>query len=116
MRTSRSLVRAISCLLVLVVCPALHAQTFVQVNSAGPSSASHVSVTYTQAQVSGDLNVVVVGWKDTLATVSSVTDTAGKVYTLGLGPAIPVRRTTHSLHFAKKNVAPPPGFHAGTVT
>src|SRR2546426_9239034 len=77
MRTSRSLVRAISCLLVLVVCPALHAQTFVQVNSAGPSSASHVSVTYTQAQVSGDLNVVVVGWKDTLATVSSVTDTAG---------------------------------------
>src|SRR2546425_13301762 len=116
MRTSRSLVRAISCLLVLVVCPALHAQTFVQVNSAGPSSASHVSVTYTQTQVSGDLNVVVVGWKDTLATVSSVTDTAGKVYTLCLGPTNLSSQLTPSIYFAQKIVAPPPGFHAGTVT
>src|SRR2546425_13349473 len=99
MRTSRSLVRAISCLLVLVVCPALHAQTFVQVNSAGPSSASHVSVTYTQAQVSGDLNVVVVGWKDTLATVSSVTDTAGNGCTLWLGPPNLLRQQNHALSF-----------------
>ena len=116
MRTSRSLVRAISCLLVLVVCPALHAQTFVQVNSAGPSSASHVSVTYTQAQVSGDLNVVVVGWKDTLATVSSVTDTAGNVYTLGLGPTILSSQLTQSIYFAKNIVAAPAGSNAVTVT
>ncbi|PYU04642.1 MAG: hypothetical protein DMG33_13400, partial [Acidobacteria bacterium] len=106
------MVRAISCLLVLVVCPALHAQTFVQVNSAGPSSASHVSVTYTQAQVSGDLNVVVVGWKDTLATVSSVTDTAGNVYTLGLGPTILSSQLTQSIYFAKNIVAAPAGSNA----
>jgi hypothetical protein len=34
----------------------------------------------------GDLNIVVVGWNDTTATVQSVQDTAGNVYSLAIGP------------------------------
>ena len=47
---------------------------------------SALSVTYPSAQVAGDLNVVVVGWEHTTATVSSVTDSQGNVYTLAIGP------------------------------
>ena len=47
---------------------------------------SALSVTYTSAQVAGDLNVVVVGWEHTTATISSVTDSQGNVYTLAVGP------------------------------
>ena len=36
-----------------------------------------VTVTYTAAQTAGDLNVVIVGWNDTTAQISSVTDTKG---------------------------------------
>ena len=34
----------------------------------------------------GDLNVVVVGWNDTTATVQSVKDSAGNIYSLAIGP------------------------------
>ena len=34
----------------------------------------------------GDLNVVVVGWNDTTATVQSVVDSAGNTYSLAIGP------------------------------
>ena len=45
--------------------------TFVQVKSATPQTASgSVAVTYTLAQTAGNLNVVVVGWNDTVSTVS----------------------------------------------
>src|SRR5579883_1852319 len=39
-----------------------------------------VTAQYKAAQVAGDLNVVVVGWNDTTATVASVSDTSGNVY------------------------------------
>ena len=47
---------------------------------------SSVSVTFPQAQAAGHLNVVVVGWNDTTAAVTSVTDSVGNVYTLAVGP------------------------------
>src|SRR6202171_1802064 len=48
---------------------------FVQLNYATPqSSVANVSVPFTAAQSAGNLNVVVVGWNDTTAQVSSVTD------------------------------------------
>src|SRR4029077_16864325 len=47
---------------------------------------SALSVTYTSAQVAGDLNVVGVGWGHAAAAVSSVTDSNGNVYTLAVGP------------------------------
>ena len=45
-----------------------------------------VPVTYPAAQTAGDLNIVVVGWNDTTATVQSVKDSAGNTYSLAIGP------------------------------
>src|SRR4029077_2755554 len=45
-----------------------------------------VSVKFASAQTTGNLNVIVVGWNDTTAAVSSVTDSIGNVYTLAVGP------------------------------
>jgi IPT/TIG domain-containing protein len=118
MGASRSLLIAASCLLALFVfgSSALRAQTVVQVNSAAPSSASQVAVTYAQAQVSGDLNIVVVGWKDTIAAVSSVTDISGNVYTLAVGPTILSGQLSQSIYFARNIVAAPAASNAVSVT
>jgi hypothetical protein len=60
---------------------------FAQLASATPQSpAATVSVSYPGAQKVGDLNVVVVGWNDTTATVQSVKDSAGNSYQLAIGP------------------------------
>jgi hypothetical protein len=59
---------------------------FMQVASATPQSPSGtVQVPYSRAQTAGDLNVVVVGWNDTTATVQSVRDSAGNVYNQAIG-------------------------------
>src|SRR5216684_963955 len=59
---------------------------FAQVAAATPVSAAQVTVAYPGAQTIGNLNVVVVGWKDTTATVQSVTDSGGNPYSLAIGP------------------------------
>ena len=63
--------------------------SFVQVNS-GPSTIqsknTSVSVAYSNSQTAGDLNVVAVGWGDTVSAISSVTDTEGNTYTRAVGP------------------------------
>jgi Right handed beta helix region len=59
---------------------------FVQAAYNDPPSADSVPVDYAGAQTAGNLNVVVVAWNDTTAQVSSVTDTAGNVYQLAVGP------------------------------
>src|SRR5207237_8027442 len=41
-----------------------------------------VTVPYTAAQTAGNLNLVIVGWNDTTAQISSVTDSKGNPYTL----------------------------------
>jgi len=67
--------------------PVPAAISFVQVASATSQSPTATeSVTYPAAQTLGDLNVVVVGWNDTTATVQSVTDSAGNNYSLAMGP------------------------------
>jgi hypothetical protein len=61
--------------------------SFVQVAAATPQSPTGtVSVSYPGAQTAGDLNVVVVGWNDTTATVQSVKDSGGNNYVLAIGP------------------------------
>jgi hypothetical protein len=42
-----------------------------------------ITVPYTLAQTPGDLNVVIVGWRDGLAQITSVTDTNGNPYQVG---------------------------------
>jgi hypothetical protein len=60
---------------------------FAQVASATPQSpTATVPVAYPAAQTAGDLNVVVVGWNDTTATVQSVKDSGGNNYSLAIGP------------------------------
>ena len=69
-----------------------------------------VTTPYSSAQVAGDLNLVAIGWGDSNTTVSSVTDTAGNVYTLAVGPTSvpdPAHSGTdqQSLYYAKNIVA-----------
>jgi hypothetical protein len=58
-----------------------------QLASSDPQSpTARVTAAYPSAQTLGDLNVVVVGWNDTVATVQSVKDSAGNTYSLAIGP------------------------------
>jgi hypothetical protein len=75
---------------------------FVQGGYATPQSPkSAVSVTFTGAQTAGDLNVVVVGWNDTTAAVSLVTDSNGNVYTLAVGPTQASGSLSQSIYYAR---------------
>jgi len=79
---------------------------FVQVNSATPQTPqTSVAVPFISAQTAGNLNVVVVGWNDSTATISSITDTKGNVYTLAVGPTIQSGSATQSIYYAN-NIAP----------
>src|SRR5262249_17864965 len=61
--------------------------SFAQVASATPQSpTATVVLAYPGAQTAGDLNIVVVGWNDTTATVQSVKDSANNTYSLAIGP------------------------------
>jgi hypothetical protein len=86
---------------------------FAQVASATPqSSVASVKVTYPQAQTAGDLNLVVVGWNDTSATIQSVTDGLGNSYTLAAG-AVKGTALTQSIYYAKNILG---GSNSVTVT
>jgi Concanavalin A-like lectin/glucanases superfamily/Chitobiase/beta-hexosaminidase C-terminal domain/IPT/TIG domain/Fibronectin type III domain len=62
---------------------------FGQVAAATPQSATAtVPVSYPSAQTAGDLNIVVVGWNDTTASVQTVKDSAGNNYMLAIGPTV----------------------------
>lgn len=78
---------------------------FVQVNSATPqSSVSSVSVAFTKAQTAGNLSVVVVGWNDSTATVASVTDSSGNVYSQAQTPTVVTGLLSQTIYYAK-NIA-----------
>ena len=90
---------------------------FVQINAATPQTAqSSVSVTYLKAQSAGNLNAIAVGWNDSVATVRSVTDTKGNLYTLATGPATVSGQISQSLYYAKNIAAAAVGANVVTVT
>jgi hypothetical protein len=67
--------------------PASAAIGYVQSNWATPQgSFTSATVTYSSAQTAGNLNVVIVGWENSTANVSSVTDSKGNTYALAVGP------------------------------
>src|SRR5262249_40725372 len=66
------------------------------------------------AQTAGNLNVVVVGWKDNTAAVSSVTDTAGNTYIRAFGPTSGTG-VSQSIYYAK-NIGGKPAGNKVTVT
>ena len=58
-----------------------------QINDANSgTNIGAISVKFVQAQLAGDLNVVVVGWF-MAGTVTSVVDTSGNLYAIATGPA-----------------------------
>ena len=65
-------------------------------------------------QVAGDLNVVIIGWNDTVTTVSSVTDTEGNTYVPAL-PATTGTALTQVIYYAK-NIAGDSGATPNQVT
>src|SRR5207302_3382559 len=79
--------------------------SFVQSNSATPQSPqTTVAVVYTLAQTAGNLNVVVVGWNDSTATVISVMDTKGNAYAVAAAPVVQSGTATQAIYYAK-NIA-----------
>jgi hypothetical protein len=91
--------------------------TFKQQNNAVPQSASVASVvaTFTGVQGVGNLNVVIVGWNDTAASITSVTDSAGNVYTRAVGPTLG-SGLSQSIYYAKNIVAAAANTNRVTVT
>jgi hypothetical protein len=90
---------------------------FVQQNYALFSSPpSTVKVTFTDAQTAGNLNIVVVGWKDTTATVTSVADSRGNTYTLALGPTQFSGALSQSIYYAANIAVAGAGANTVTVT
>jgi len=75
-----------------------------------------VSVTFTAAQVAGDLNVVVVGWNDSTAVVNTVTDKSGNTYTLAVGPTVSSDSLSQSIYYANNIASSVAGVNAITVT
>ena len=91
--------------------------SFVQGNYATPqSSQTTVNVTFTGAQTAGNLNVVVVGWSDSTAAVSSVTDSKGNVYTLAVGPTVQRGVASQSIYYAKNIASATAGSNTVRVT
>ena len=90
---------------------------YVQGNYATPQTPqTTVNVTYTGAQAAGDLNVVVVGWNDSTATVSSVRDAKGNVYARAVGPTVQSGLASQSIYYAKNIAAAAAGTNTVTVT
>jgi len=75
-----------------------------------------VKVTYTAAQVAGDLNVVVVGWNDSKAVVSAVTDSKGNTYARAVGPTVQSGYASQSIYYAKNIATAAAGTNSVTVT
>jgi len=89
---------------------------FVQVAYATPQADSaSVTVTYAAAQAAGNLNVIAVGWNDTTAAVTSLTDTKGNVYVRAVGPTTYPGALTQSLYYAKSIAAAAAGTNSVTV-
>ncbi|HXM51391.1 MAG TPA: hypothetical protein VN956_26345, partial [Pyrinomonadaceae bacterium] len=91
--------------------------SFVQRNSATPQSPqTTVAVVYTLAQTAGNLNVVVVGWNDSTATVVSVNDTRGNIYSPALLPTVQSGTASLVIYYAKNIAAAAAGANTVTVT
>jgi hypothetical protein len=89
---------------------------YVQGNYAVPlTPQTAVAVTFTAAQTAGNLNVVIVGWNDSTAQVSSLTDSKGNVYQLAVGPMV-TGALSQSIYYAKNISAAAAVTNTVTVT
>src|SRR5439155_10901129 len=87
--------------------------SFAQAAAATPQTPTQVvTVTYPLTQVAANLNIVVVGWKDTTSTVQSVRDSAGNAYRLAIGPTSSTK-LRQSIYYAANIIG---GNNSVTVT
>ncbi len=116
---SQTLIIGLFCLasLFLTAISSQAAISFVQTNSATPqTSQSTVAVTFLSAQSTGNLNVVVVGWNDSKATVSSVTDSKGNPYALAAPAVVQNGVASQAIYYAKNISSAAAGANTVTVT
>lgn len=93
------------------------AVSYVQGNSAVPqTSQTSVAVIYTAAQTAGNTNIVVVGWHDSTATVSSITDTKGNSYVIAVGPTVSSTHGSETIYYASGIIAAAASANTVTVT
>jgi len=91
--------------------------TYVQQNYANPQTPqTSVAVKFTATQGSGDLNVVVVGWNDSIATVGTVTDSSGNVYKPAVGPTVQSGTASQAIYYAANIVGAAANANTVTVT
>lgn len=89
---------------------------YVQGNYSAPQTAqSTVAVPFTASQIAGDLNVVVVGWNDSTASINSITDKSGNIYALAVGPTVISGSLSQSIYYAKNIAAAAAGANSVTV-
>jgi hypothetical protein len=89
---------------------------FVQVAYAVPTSGSTVSVTYAASQLAGDTNIVAIGWSNSTATVTSVTDTKGNTYLQALPVTVQSGVQSHVIYIASNIAAAAVGANQVRVT
>jgi uncharacterized protein YciI len=95
---------------------ALTTPKYVQGNYAVPMTPQKtVTVPYTAAQTAGNLNVVIVGWNDSAAHVTSLKDSKGNAYLLAVGPMV-TGTISQSIYYAKNIPAAAAAANAVTVT
>jgi hypothetical protein len=81
----------------------------VQQNYATPQTTQAVvSVTYSNAQIQGDANILAIGWFDTNASISTVSDSMGNVYQAAV-PTFRSNGLSHAIYYAS-------GIRGGTNT
>lgn len=89
---------------------------YVQVNAATPPTPQTlVSVAYANAQVTGDTNILVVGWSNATSNVTSITDSAGNVYQLAV-PTVRGTGVSQAIYYAKNIKSAAAGTNTVTVT
>jgi hypothetical protein len=89
---------------------------FVQGNYAVPQTPQTVvAVTFNGAQTAGNLNVIAVGWNDSTATVTSVSDSRGNTYALAAAPTVLPGQASHAMYYARNIGAAAAGANVVTV-
>ncbi len=97
--------------------PTTAAMSYIQGNYAAPQTPqTAVTVPYTAVQTAGDLNVVIVGWNDSTAHISSLKDSKGNVYQSAIGPTLVTGALSQSVYYAKNISAATAAANAVTVT
>ncbi len=89
-----------------------------QSNSATPQTSNTtapVTVPFTGSQTAGNLNVVIVGWNDATAQISSVTDTNQNVYQIAVGRTVG-SGISQAIYYAKNIAAANAGANVVKVT